>query len=102
MGNIVDAGIFFENNNLIIERAKKEDEGFYLCKATNELGEVSTAALITVEGKLETPAILIISNGTPNIKKMHLVMGTQCRETMETADMDIHLTYPLLMRRYVE
>ncbi|VTJ85928.1 Hypothetical predicted protein, partial [Marmota monax] len=42
-------GIFFENNTLIIERAKKEDEGLYLCKATNELGEVHTTALITVE-----------------------------------------------------
>ncbi|XP_066104852.1 vascular endothelial growth factor receptor kdr-like isoform X3 [Saccopteryx bilineata] len=47
------SGIFFENNHLIIERAKKEDEGLYLCKATNELGEVSTAALITVEGSEE-------------------------------------------------
>lgn len=58
MVNIVDAGIFFKNNSLIIERAKKEDEGFYLCKATNELGEVSTAALITVEGKLEIPSYI--------------------------------------------
>lgn len=58
MVNIVYAGIFFKNNSLIIERAKKEDEGFYLCKATNELGEVSTAALITVEGKLEIPSYI--------------------------------------------
>lgn len=58
MGDVVDTGIFFENNNLIIERAKKEDEGFYLCKATNELGEVSTAAVITVEGKLEIPGYI--------------------------------------------
>lgn len=57
-GGIVNAGIFFENNTLIIERAKKEDEGLYLCKATNELGEVSTAAFITVEGKLEIPGYI--------------------------------------------
>ncbi|XP_036295771.1 vascular endothelial growth factor receptor kdr-like [Pipistrellus kuhlii] len=54
------SGIFFENNNLIIERAKKEDEGFYLCKATNELGEVSTAAVITVEGSEEKSNIEVI------------------------------------------
>lgn len=57
MGGIVDAGISFENNSLIIERAKKEDEGLYQCKATNELGEVSTTALITVEGKLENTCL---------------------------------------------
>nr|XP_027791631.1 vascular endothelial growth factor receptor kdr-like [Marmota flaviventris] len=53
-------GIFFENNTLIIERAKKEDEGLYLCKATNELGEVHTTALITVEGSDEKSNIEII------------------------------------------
>ncbi|XP_014320768.1 vascular endothelial growth factor receptor kdr-like [Myotis lucifugus] len=54
------SGIFFKNNSLIIERAKKEDEGFYLCKATNELGEVSTAALITVEGSEDKSNIEVI------------------------------------------
>lgn len=54
------SGIFFENNTLIIERAKKEDEGLYLCKATNELGEVSTAAFITVEGSEEKSNIEVI------------------------------------------
>ncbi|XP_046296388.1 vascular endothelial growth factor receptor kdr-like isoform X1 [Marmota monax] len=54
------SGIFFENNTLIIERAKKEDEGLYLCKATNELGEVHTTALITVEGSDEKSNIEII------------------------------------------
>ncbi|XP_015978089.2 vascular endothelial growth factor receptor kdr-like [Rousettus aegyptiacus] len=54
------SGIFFENNTLIIERAKKEDEGLYLCKATNELGEVSTTALITVEGSEEKSNIEVI------------------------------------------
>ncbi|XP_036991059.2 vascular endothelial growth factor receptor kdr-like [Artibeus jamaicensis] len=54
------SGISFENNSLIIERAKKEDEGIYQCKATNELGEVSTAALITVEGSEDKSNIEVI------------------------------------------
>ncbi|XP_051683694.2 vascular endothelial growth factor receptor kdr-like isoform X2 [Oryctolagus cuniculus] len=54
------SGIFFENNTLVIERAKKDDEGLYLCKATNELGETSTSALITVEGSEEKSNIEVI------------------------------------------
>ncbi|XP_042522826.1 vascular endothelial growth factor receptor kdr-like [Dipodomys spectabilis] len=53
-------GIFFKNNTLIIERAKKDDGGLYLCKATNELGEVSTAAFITVEVSEEKSNIEVI------------------------------------------
>ncbi|XP_040857006.1 vascular endothelial growth factor receptor kdr-like [Ochotona curzoniae] len=54
------SGEFEDNSTLVVERAKKDDEGLYLCKAVNELGEISTAALITVEGSEEKSNIEVI------------------------------------------
>ncbi|XP_029442673.1 vascular endothelial growth factor receptor kdr-like, partial [Rhinatrema bivittatum] len=48
------------NNSLIIERVKKDDEGLYECKATNEMGEVRTAAFITIQGSEEKANIEVI------------------------------------------
>lgn len=41
-----------ENNTLVIERVKKDDEGLYECKATNDMGQDSTSAFIKIQGKL--------------------------------------------------
>lgn len=41
-----------ENNTLVIERVKKDDEGHYECKAVNEMGQDSTRAFIRIEGEL--------------------------------------------------
>ncbi|XP_072482632.1 vascular endothelial growth factor receptor kdr-like [Notamacropus eugenii] len=54
------SGISLENNTLVIERAKKDDEGTYKCKATNEIGQVSTSALITVAGSEERSSVEVI------------------------------------------
>ncbi|XP_038603778.1 vascular endothelial growth factor receptor kdr-like [Tachyglossus aculeatus] len=54
------SGIFLENHTLVIERAKKDDEGTYECQATNEVGRASTSAVITVEGSEERSNIEVI------------------------------------------
>lgn len=41
-----------ENNTLVIERVKKDDEGHYKCKAINEMGQDSTQAFIKIEGEI--------------------------------------------------
>uniref|UniRef100_A0A8C5PHA3 receptor protein-tyrosine kinase n=1 Tax=Leptobrachium leishanense TaxID=445787 RepID=A0A8C5PHA3_9ANUR len=48
------------NNSLVIERMKKDDEGTYECLATNELGEVKTAAIVTIIGAEEKSNIEVI------------------------------------------
>ncbi|XP_030066490.1 vascular endothelial growth factor receptor kdr-like isoform X2 [Microcaecilia unicolor] len=48
------------NNSLIIERVKKDDEGVYECKAANEMGEVRTAAFITIQASEEKANIEVI------------------------------------------
>lgn len=40
-----------ENNTLVIERVKKDDEGQYECQAINEMGQDSTRAFIKIEGE---------------------------------------------------
>lgn len=40
-----------ENNTLVIERVKKDDEGLYECRASNELGQDSTSAFIKIQGE---------------------------------------------------
>ncbi|KAL7981923.1 hypothetical protein Chor_000980, partial [Crotalus horridus] len=45
------SGISMENNTLVIERVKKDDEGHYECQAINEMGQDSTRAFIKIEGK---------------------------------------------------
>ncbi|XP_074133007.1 vascular endothelial growth factor receptor kdr-like isoform X1 [Sminthopsis crassicaudata] len=54
------SGISLENSTLVIERAKKNDEGTYECKATNEIGQVSTSAFITVAGSEERSSVEVI------------------------------------------
>ncbi|XP_069468649.1 vascular endothelial growth factor receptor kdr-like isoform X2 [Ambystoma mexicanum] len=54
------------NNSLIIDRVKKEDEGMYECKASNEMGQVSTSAYVTVEGgdeKGNLEVIILVCTG---------------------------------------
>lgn len=46
-----NAGISMENNTLIIERVKKDDEGLYECRVSNEMGRDSTMAFIKIEGE---------------------------------------------------
>ncbi|NWZ84150.1 VGFR4 factor, partial [Poecile atricapillus] len=45
------SGISMENNTLVIERVKKDDEGLYECRASNDLGQDSTSAFIRIQGK---------------------------------------------------
>lgn len=40
-----------ENNTLVIERVKKDDEGLYECQASNDLGQDSTSAFIKIQGE---------------------------------------------------
>ncbi|KAM4695991.1 vascular endothelial growth factor receptor kdr-like [Rhinophrynus dorsalis] len=51
---------FLYNNTLIIERIKKDDEGLYKCQAANEMGIVSTSAVITIRGAEEKSNIEVI------------------------------------------
>lgn len=39
------------NENLIIERVKKDDEGLYTCRAVNEMGYANNSAYVTVRGE---------------------------------------------------
>nr|XP_033800739.1 vascular endothelial growth factor receptor kdr-like isoform X2 [Geotrypetes seraphini] len=48
------------NNSLIIERVKKDDEGLYECKASNEMGEARTGAFITIQASEEKANIEVI------------------------------------------
>nr|XP_020639991.1 vascular endothelial growth factor receptor kdr-like isoform X1 [Pogona vitticeps] len=54
------SGISMENNTLVIERVKKDDEGRYECKAINEMGQDSTQAFIKIEGSEEKSNIEVI------------------------------------------
>nr|XP_028570379.1 vascular endothelial growth factor receptor kdr-like isoform X1 [Podarcis muralis] len=54
------SGISMENNTLVIERVKKDDEGHYKCKAINEMGQDSTQAFIKIEGSEEKSNIEVI------------------------------------------
>ncbi|XP_054851926.1 vascular endothelial growth factor receptor kdr-like isoform X2 [Eublepharis macularius] len=54
------SGISMENNTLVIERVKKDDEGHYECKAVNEMGQDSTRAFIWIQGSEEKSNIEVI------------------------------------------
>ncbi|XP_074863562.1 vascular endothelial growth factor receptor kdr-like [Carettochelys insculpta] len=54
------SGISMENNTLVIERVKKDDEGFYECMASNEMGHDSTSAFIKIQGSEEKSNIEVI------------------------------------------
>ncbi|XP_021262304.1 vascular endothelial growth factor receptor kdr-like isoform X1 [Numida meleagris] len=54
------SGISMENNTLVIERVKKDDEGLYECKATNDMGQDSTSAFIKIQGSEEKSNIEVI------------------------------------------
>ncbi|CAI9600922.1 unnamed protein product, partial [Staurois parvus] len=48
------------NENLIIERVKKDDEGLYTCQAINEMGHANNSAYVTVRGGEERSNIEVI------------------------------------------
>ncbi|RMB98255.1 hypothetical protein DUI87_25158 [Hirundo rustica rustica] len=54
------SGISMENNTLVIERVKKDDEGLYECQASNDLGQDSTSAFIKIQGSEEKSNIEVI------------------------------------------
>ncbi|KAM9538297.1 vascular endothelial growth factor receptor kdr-like isoform 1-T1 [Guaruba guarouba] len=54
------SGISMENNTLVIERVKKDDEGHYECKASNDMGQDSTSAFIKIQGFEEKSNIEVI------------------------------------------
>lgn len=54
--NPFTTGISMENNTLVIERVKKDDEGLYECKASNDMGQDSTSAFIKIQGELQDKA----------------------------------------------
>ncbi|XP_009072827.1 PREDICTED: vascular endothelial growth factor receptor kdr-like [Acanthisitta chloris] len=54
------SGISMENNTLIIERVKKDDEGVYECQAANDMGQDSTSAFIKIQGSEEKSNIEVI------------------------------------------
>lgn len=45
-----------ENNTLVIERVKKDDEGLYECRASNDMGQDSTSAFIKIQGEFQAKA----------------------------------------------
>ncbi|XP_061862722.1 vascular endothelial growth factor receptor kdr-like isoform X1 [Colius striatus] len=54
------SGISMENNTLVIERVKKDDEGLYECRASNDMGQDSTSAFIKIQGSEEKSNIEVI------------------------------------------
>ncbi|KAK2891164.1 hypothetical protein Q8A67_013807 [Cirrhinus molitorella] len=59
-------GITLKDGVLIIERVKKDDEGIYECRASNDGGEAKTSAVITVvgeDGKPNIEVIILVSTG---------------------------------------
>ncbi|XP_071613804.1 vascular endothelial growth factor receptor kdr-like isoform X2 [Heliangelus exortis] len=54
------SGISMENNTLVIERVKKDDEGLYECRASNDVGQDSTSAFIKIQGSEEKSNIEVI------------------------------------------
>ncbi|NWJ05591.1 VGFR4 factor, partial [Crypturellus undulatus] len=54
------SGISMENNTLVIERVKKDDEGLYECQASNDMGQESTSAFIKIQGSEEKSNIEVI------------------------------------------
>ncbi|XP_069723890.1 vascular endothelial growth factor receptor kdr-like isoform X2 [Phaenicophaeus curvirostris] len=54
------SGISMENNTLVIERVKKDDEGLYECRASNDMGQESTSAFIKIQGSEEKSNIEVI------------------------------------------
>ena len=52
-----------ENNTLVIERVKKDDEGLYECKASNDMGQDSTSAFIKIQGEVQAKAKCIYCVG---------------------------------------
>lgn len=48
-----------ENNTLVIERVKKDDEGLYECRASNDLGQDSTSAFIKIQGEARAEGMQI-------------------------------------------
>lgn len=49
--SITLSGITLKDGQLIIARVKKDDEGIYECRASNDGGEAKTSAVITVVGE---------------------------------------------------
>ncbi|XP_015280330.1 PREDICTED: vascular endothelial growth factor receptor kdr-like [Gekko japonicus] len=49
-----------ENNTLVIERVKKDDEGHYECRAVNEMGQDSARAFIRIQGSEEKSNVEVI------------------------------------------
>ncbi|KAJ8351229.1 hypothetical protein SKAU_G00227050 [Synaphobranchus kaupii] len=59
-------GITLAEGLLTIERVKKDDEGLYECLASNNIGKVMTAAVVTVvgdEGKPNIEVIILVCTG---------------------------------------
>uniref|UniRef100_A0A671MA41 receptor protein-tyrosine kinase n=1 Tax=Sinocyclocheilus anshuiensis TaxID=1608454 RepID=A0A671MA41_9TELE len=59
-------GITLKDGVLIIERVKKDDEGIYECRASNDRGDAKTSAVITVvgeDGKPNIEVIILVSTG---------------------------------------
>ncbi|KAL8181169.1 UNVERIFIED_CONTAM: hypothetical protein K2H54_048985 [Gekko kuhli] len=54
------SGISMENNTLVIERVKKDDEGHYECRAVNEMGQDSARAFIRIQGSEEKSNVEVI------------------------------------------
>ncbi|KAL6117421.1 flt1 [Pungitius sinensis] len=58
--------ILKEDGVLTIERVKKDDEGFYECVASNDEGNATTSAVVTVfgdEGKPSVEVIILVCTG---------------------------------------
>lgn len=65
-----------ENNTLVIERVKKDDEGLYECRASNDLGQDSTSAFTRIQGE-------------PGLRACRVPLGS-LRELGHFSDLAVH------------
>nr|XP_033805031.1 vascular endothelial growth factor receptor 1 isoform X2 [Geotrypetes seraphini] len=74
-----ESGILLEpgNNRLIIERIKEDDDGLYMCRATNPRGSVESSGYITVQPAYHSGVLALIGKaGSSERSNLELITLT--------------------------